>query len=266
MNKMKEYAAMRKAQLKEKIQELNAQNKSEIWLLIIQVGNNEASNRYIRNKMKDCEEVGIIAHHYKCPIEITTGELVDFIIKYQNQYAGVIIQQPLPAHIDQKAIDCAIRPTKDVDGFHPLTKFKPATARGIVDYLEWRNFDFEGANAVIIGRSNIVGKPVAKLLLKKDCNVTICHSKTPHKNLMNYIYDADLIICAVGKEKFLDCTFLTNTPIIDVGINFDENGKLCGDCFGETEGFTNISPVPGGVGLLTRVALLENVVEAAYGN
>ena len=265
MNKMKEYAAMRKAQLKEKIQELNAQNKSEIWLLIIQVGDNEASNRYVRNKMKDCEEVGIIAHHYKCPIEITTEELVDFIIKYQGQYAGVIVQQPLPAHIDQKAINCAIRPTKDVDGFHPLTKFKPATARGIIDYLEWRNFDFEGAKVTVIGRSNIVGKPLARMLTDKDCTVTLCHSKTSWEDIWNSVNNSNLTICAVGQPGFLDCSSLS-IPVIDVGINFDEEGKMCGDCFVWNGTERNVSPVPGGVGLLTRVALLENVVEAAYGN
>lgn len=265
MNKMKEYAAMRKAQFKEKIQELNAQNKSEIWLLIIQVGDNEASNRYVRNKMKDCEEVGIIAHHYKCPIEITTEELVDFIIKYQGQYAGVIVQQPLPAHIDQKAINCAIRPTKDVDGFHPLTKFKPATARGIIDYLEWRNFDFEGAKVTVIGRSNIVGKPLARMLTDKDCTVTLCHSKTSWEDIWNSVNNSNLTICAVGQPGFLDCSSLS-IPVIDVGINFDEEGKMCGDCFVWNGTERNVSPVPGGVGLLTRVALLENVVEAAYGN
>ena len=259
MNKMKEYAAMRKAQLKEHI----AQNEMVPSLLIIQIGNNEASTRYVRNKMKDCEEVGITAHHFIGMEDMTTEELIDFINDYQWKYDAVIVQQPLPAHMDQNRINAAIFPDKDVDGFHPTSHFYPATAKGIVDYLEWRDFNFEGMNAVVIGRSDIVGKPVAKLLLERDCSVTICHSKTPYKNLMNYVYDADLIICAVGKEKFLDCTFLNNTPIIDVGINFDENGKMCGDCFGKTEGFTNVSPVPGGVGLLTRVALLENVVEAA---
>ena len=258
MDKMKEYAELKKAELKERI----AQMERPPQLLIYQVGNVEASNRYIRNKIKDCDEVGILTTHMVCAEDITTQELVEEISKRGWLYDAIIVQQPLPPHIDQNKINTIIAYSKDVDGFHPMSKFKPATAKGIIDYLEWRNFDFEGANAVVIGRSNIVGKPVAKLLLEKDCNVTICHSKTPHKNLMNYVYDADLIICAVGKEKFLNCTFLNNTPIIDVGINFNSEGKLCGDCIG---GGANVSPVPGGVGLLTRVALLENVVEAAYG-
>ena len=261
MDKMKEYAAMRKAQLKERI----AQESTTPTLLIIRIGDNKASERYVRNKIKDCEEVGIAAIDAHLPEGISTIGLIDFIQDNQYIYDGIIVQQPLPDYIDQEVIDKIIDPKRDVDGFHPMSKFKPATAKGIVDYLEWRDFDFEGMNAVVIGRSDIVGKPVAKLLLEKDCNITICHSKTPYKNLMNYVYDADLIICAVGRKKFLDCTFLRNTPVIDVGINFDENGKMCGDCFGKTEGFTNVSPVPGGVGLLTRVALLENVVEAAYG-
>ena len=258
MDRMKEYAAMRKTQLKEQI----AQMEYPPSLLILQVGEVEASNRYIRNKIKDCEEVGISTIHYKADESVTTEELIDFINERQDYFTGIIIQQPLPPHIDQNRIDTAINPSKDVDGFHPMSHFNPATAQGIINYLEWRDFNFEGMNAVVIGRSNIVGKPIAKLLLEKDCNVTICHSKTPHKNLMNYVYDADLIICAVGKEKFLNCTFLNNTPVIDVGINFNSEGKLCGDCIG---GGANVSPVPGGVGLLTRVALLENVVEAAYG-
>lgn len=261
MDRMKEYAELKKAELKERISQMERPPQ----LLIYQVGNVEASNRYIRNKIKDCDEVGILTTHMVCAEDITTQELVEEISKRGWLYDAIIVQQPLPLHIDQDKINAIIAYSKDVDGFHPMSKFKPATAKGIIDYLEWRNFDFEGANAVVIGRSNIVGKPVAKLLLEKDCNVTICHSKTPHKNLMNYVYDADLIICAVGKEKFLNCTFLNNTPVIDVGINFNSEGKLCGDCFGQNKDSTNVSPVPGGVGLLTRVALLENVVEAAYG-
>ncbi len=259
MNKMKEYAAMRKAELKEQI----AQESYPPMLLIVQIGKNEASKRYVRNKIKDCNEVGIIAMGVNLSDGISTSGLIKYIQENQYLYDGIIIQQPLPKHIDQELINRVIDPKRDVDGFHPMSKFKPATAKGIIEYLEWRDFDFEGMNAVVIGRSDIVGKPVAKLLLEKDCNVTICHSKTPHKNLMNYVYDADLIICAVGKEKFLNCTFLNNIPVIDVGINFNSEGKLCGDCVG---GGANVSPVPGGAGLLTRVALLENVVEAAYGS
>ena len=153
MNKMKEYAAMRKAQLKEQI----AQMEYPPSLLILQVGEVEASTRYIRNKMKDCEEVGISVVHYKADESITTEELIDFINERQEYFTGIIVQQPLPEHIDQSRIDAAIDPSRDVDGFHPMSHFNPATAQGIIDYLEWRDFDFEGMNAVVIGRSDIVG-------------------------------------------------------------------------------------------------------------
>lgn len=261
MNKMKEYAAMRKAQLKEQI----AQMEHPPLLLILQVGEVEASTRYIRNKIKDCEEVGISAVHYKADENITTEELIDFINERQEYFTGIIVQQPLPAHIDQSRIDSAIDPSRDVDGFHPMSHFNPATAQGIINYLEWREFPFEGKHAVVIGRSAIVGKPVAQMLTDKNMTVTVCHSKTPRTMLNRLVRQSHLVICAVGCEHFLDCTDLV-MPVVDVGINFNSEGKMCGDCY-SLMGKENdlVSPVPGGVGLLTRVALLENVVEATYG-
>jgi methylenetetrahydrofolate dehydrogenase (NADP+)/methenyltetrahydrofolate cyclohydrolase len=257
MNKMKEYAAMRKAQLKEQI----AQMEHPPSLLILQVGEVEASTRYIRNKIKDCEEVGISAVHYKADENITTEELMDFINERQSYFTGIIVQQPLPAHIDQSRIDAIIDPSRDMDGFHPMSHFNPATAQGIIDYLEWRNWLIPGLNVVVIGRSNIVGKPLARMLTDANLTVTLCHSYTT--DIVTHCRNADIIICAVGQEKFLDCSTF-NQPIIDVGINFDKNGKMCGDCYvlPNATGGANISPVPGGVGLLTRVALLENVVKA----
>lgn len=255
---MKEYAAIRKAQLKKQI----AQMEHPPSLLILQVGEVEASSRYIRNKIKDCEEVGISAVHYKADESITTEELIDFINERQEYFTGIIVQQPLPAHIDQSRIDAAIDPSRDVDGFHPMSHFNPATAQGIIDYLEWREFPFEGKHAVVIGRSAIVGKPVAQMLTDKNMTVTVCHSKTPRTMLNRLVRQSHLVICAVGCEHFLDCTELT-MPIVDVGINFNSKGKICGDCY-SLLGQENdlVSPVPGGVGLLTRVALLENVVKA----
>ena len=258
MDKMKEYAAMRKAQLKEQI----AQMEFPPSLMIIQVGNNEASNRYVRNKIKDCDEVGITAHHLICDESITTEELIDCIEVYGWKYNGIIVQQPLPRHIDQTRIDEAIDPAHDVDGFHPMSHFNPATAKGIIDYLSWREFNLDGADALVIGRSDIVGKPLARMLTDKNATVTLAHSHTPRIKLMRHAHQADLIISAVGIRHFLDCTNL-KTNIIDVGINFDNDGKMCGDCYFIDETESSISPVPGGVGLLTRVALLENVVEAA---
>ena len=261
MNKMKEYAAMRKTQLKERI----AQESTIPTLLIIRVGDNEASERYVRNKIKDCEEVGIAVVDAHLPEGVSTIGLLDFIQDNQYIYDGVIVQQPLPDYIDQEIINRIIDPKRDVDGFHLMSKFKPATAKGIIDYLKWREVSLVGMNATIIGRSDIVGKPLARMLTDENCTVTLCHSYT--KNIITHCRNSDLIISAVGQPKFLECNSFTDKIIIDVGINFDENGKMCGDCFfseGIT-GVTNVSPVPGGVGLLTRIALLENVVEAAYG-
>jgi methylenetetrahydrofolate dehydrogenase (NADP+)/methenyltetrahydrofolate cyclohydrolase len=260
MKRMKEYAAMRKSQLKEYI----AQKSITPTLLIIRVGDNKASERYVRNKIKDCEEVGIAVIDAHLSEGISTIGLLDFIQENQYIYDGVIVQQPLPAHINQEVINKIIDPKRDVDGFHPMSKFKPATAKGIVDYLEWRNFDFESAKVTVIGRSDIVGKPLARMLTDKDCTVTLCHSKTLWEDIWNSVNNSDLTICAVGQPHFLDCSSLS-IPVIDVGINFDREGKMCGDCFVWNGTERNVSPVPGGVGLLTRVALLENVVEAAYG-
>lgn len=260
MKRMKEYAAMRKSQLKEHI----AQESITPTLLIVRVGDNKASERYVRNKIKDCEEVGIVAVDAHLPEGISTIGLVDFIQDNQYLYDGVIVQQPLPDYIDQEIINKIIDPKRDVDGFHPMSKFKPATAKGIVDYLGWRDFDFESAKVTIIGRSDIVGKPLARMLTDKDCTVTLCHSKTLWEDIWNSVNNSNLTICAVGQPHFLDCSSLS-IPVIDVGINFDREGKMCGDCFVWNGTERNVSPVPGGVGLLTRVALLENVVEAAYG-
>lgn len=250
---IKEYCNLKKQQLKEQINNFSL----EPVLVVIQVGSNEASNRYIKNKKKDCEEVGIKCEWYYYPEEITTGELLLEIRDLQEFVNGLIVQMPLPPHIDEEAVKLAIDPDKDVDGFHPMSKFEPCTPKGIIDYLEYCRFPFKGSNALVIGRSDIVGKPMAKMLLDRDCTVTQAHSKT--KNLWRHIEMADLIICAVGKAKFLNC-YAIHCPVIDVGINFDENGKLVGDCFNIEN--REVTPVPGGVGLLTRVALLENVVKA----
>ena len=260
MKHMKEYAAMRKRRLKEQI----AEECFPPMLLIIRVGENEASARYVCNKIKDCEEVGIIAMEVQLSDGISTTGLIKYIQENQYTYDGIIVQQPLPKHINQELINKVIDPKRDVDGFHPMSRFKPATAKGIMDYLEWRNFDFESAKVTVIGRSDIVGKPLARMLTDKDCTVTLCHSKTLWEDIWNSVNNSDLTICAVGQPHFLDCSSLS-IPVIDVGINFDKEGKMCGDCFVWNGTERNVSPVPGGVGLLTRVALLENVVEAAYG-
>jgi methylenetetrahydrofolate dehydrogenase (NADP+)/methenyltetrahydrofolate cyclohydrolase len=164
---------------------------------------------------------------------------------------------PVPKHINVKAVELAIDPNKDVDGFHPMTRFKPCTPLGIVNYLKACDYDFVGKDIAVIGRSDIVGKPMARMLTDLDATVTLCHSKTV--GVPYIINESELAIVAIGKRA-IDCEEI-HTPIVDVGINFDENGKMCGDCY-NTEG-KEITPVPGGVGLLTRLAMLQNIIEAA---
>lgn len=256
---IKEYCSECKTAIKEIIEQDFSDFIKKPTLAVFQIGNNEASTRYIRNKKKDCEEVGINFEWYYYPEEITTNALVQEIKDMNDYVDGLIVQMPLPDHIDITAIKQAINPKKDVDGFHSNSRFRPCTPTGIIDYLiDGCGYNFEGKNVTIFGRSDIVGKPLADMLLELDATVTLCHSKT--RNVWDHINTADLIISAVGKAGFLNC-YAIHVPVIDVGINFDENGKLVGDCF-NTEN-RDVTPVPGGVGLLTRVALLENTLLAA---
>lgn len=252
----KQYVVLEKENLKERIRKLQNFPK----LAIVQVGENKASNRYVRNKVKDCEEVGIVADIYNYPENTTEFELDDELTHLQEFYDGVIVQLPLPQHIRPSIATAAILPEKDVDGFRHDSWYNPATPQGIINYLKWCGFEFEGRHAVVIGRSEIVGKPMARMLLEENMTVTVCHSRTAQDDMGILLSTADLVVCAVGKPEFLDCD-RTTAPVIDVGINFNENGKLVGDCY-NTEG-RDVTPVPGGVGLLTRVALLKNVVMAA---
>ena len=252
LGNIKEYTTELKEQFKERIAAIGDAPK----LAIIQVGNLEASNRYIKNKIKDCEEVGIIAEHYGFDNDITEVELVEEIQAIAEFADGVIVQLPLPQHIRSSIATAAIPAEKDVDGFHPDSPYAPATPGGIMKYLRACEFDLTGKDVVIIGRSNIVGKPLAKMMTDADATVTLCHSKS---KLSHHLYGADLIVTAVGKAGFLNC-YPIHVPVIDVGINFDSNGKLVGDCI-NTEG-RDVTPVPGGVGLLTRCALLDNVIDA----
>ena len=256
---IKEYCSECKTAIKEIIEQDFSDFIKKPTLAVFQIGNNEASTRYIRNKKKDCEEVGINFEWYYYPEEITTNDLVQEIKDMNDYVDGLIVQMPLPDHIDVAAIKQAINPKKDVDGFHPTSRFRPCTPTGIIDYLiDGCGYNFEGKNVTIFGRSDIVGKPLADMLLELDATVTLCHSKT--RNAWDHINTADLIISAVGKAGFLNC-YAIHVPVVDVGINFDENGKLVGDCI-NTE-CRDVTPVPGGVGLLTRVALLENTLLAA---
>lgn len=257
---IKEYVAKRKLELAERVATLG----KKPTLLIIQANENPASDAYIRGKMKDAGEIGANALLWKFPPTISEGELLAKIEEANRDPSidGVIVQLPLPSHISEAKVKLAVSPKKDVDGFHPLSSFDPCTPKGIIDYLTAEGFAFQGANAVVLGRSEIVGKPMAKLLLKKNCNVTVLHSKTTPEDRAFFLAHADLIVVAIGKLGYLNqgFSYKPSAVIVDVGINRGEDGKLHGDA----EPGLSVAlqtPVPGGVGLLTRLALICNLLE-----
>ena len=259
LENIKDYTSIWKARLRDRLDGQAAN------LFIIQVGDNEASNRYVRNKVKDAEEIGIRAEVVKFPEDVTQetveAALHQIVYGAEDVATGIIIQLPLPAHLDKDRLTNMIPYEMDVDGFKLGSPFKPCTPLGIIEYLKYCGCPFTGANVLVIGRSDIVGKPMAQMLTDLDCTVTLAHSKT--RNLWDHIENADFIVCAVGKPKFLNC-YAIHVPVIDVGINFitDEEGvsRLVGDTF-NTEN-RDVTPVPGGVGLLTRCALMENMIRA----
>lgn len=250
----------------------------ETGLAVIIVGNNPASRIYVDNKKKDCEYIGISSYEYALPENATQKEVLDLIDKLNNddKIDGMIVQLPLPKHIDEQAVINSISPKKDVDAFHPENVgrimigkygFLPCTPAGIMELLKEENIETKGKNAVVIGRSNIVGKPMALLLINKDATVTVCHSKT--KNIEEITKKADILVVAVGKANFVTKDMVKEgAVVIDVGMNRDENGKLCGDVkLDEVETVSSyITPVPGGVGPMTRAILMKNAVTASINN
>ncbi len=233
-------------------------------IAIVQVGDIDASNRYVKNKIKDCEDCGIFCALFKYTSDVSEETLLQ-TIEHLNQDKGIlgfIVQLPLPKHINEQKIMRAIIPEKDLDGFNKQSKTEPATPFGIYSYLKDMHYNFVGKNAVVIGRSDIVGKPMASLLLKESMNTTIIHSKTSEEDKRYYVKNADLIVVATGCRNTLDDSyeFKENAIIFDVGINLDDQNKLCGDCAKNLK-VAFQSPVPGGVGLLTRLALIKNIFE-----
>lgn len=236
-------------------------------IVIFMIGENPASQIYVKNKIKDCEECGIKVKLHKFTEDIGEEKLINMICDYNNceDINGLFCQLPLPAGYNTSSILKHIKPLKDIDGLNSLTlalapQFEPCTPQGIIMLLEHYNINIEGKNCVIVNRSDIVGKPLAKMLLDKDGTVTICHSKT--KNLIEFTRQADILIVAVGKAKFITANMVKDgAVVIDVGINKDENGKLCGDVDFELikEKASYITPVPGGCGLTTRAGLLKNI-------
>lgn len=244
-------------------------------LAVIVVGNDPASAVYVRNKHKACVAVGIKSYQIEFPETITEQELIKKIVELNDDpsVSGILVQLPLPTHISEIAVTKAISPEKDVDAFHSENvgkimigkyDFLPCTPAGIIRLLDYYNITVEGKSCVVIGRSNIVGKPMALLLLERNGTVTVCHSRT--KNLAEITKAADIIVVAIGKPKFLSADMIKpGAVVIDVGINRGEDGKLVGDVdfASVSELASYITPVPGGVGPMTITMLLENTLTAA---
>lgn len=260
----KEYTDKKKQELKEKVSTFNRKPV----LAVIQVDNDAASNSYIAGKKRDCKEVGIECLHITINSEKCSQEDLEVTVKDLNNAehcTGIIIQLPIPDKYNVEKLQQCISPEKDVDGFRRDSYFDPCTPKGIIDWLDYNSYDICGKNVVVIGRSNIVGKPLVNMLIDKGATVTCCNSKT--QGIRDYTNNADLVISAIGKPKYFDATYFGQPDIIvDVGINRDENGKLCGDINREHVNEwclnTYVTPVPGSIGLTTRLALIENVIKA----
>ena len=257
------------------INEFKTSSKKNVGLAVVVVGDDPASAVYVRNKHKACLEVGITSYQIEYPKETTEEELLRKIdeLNADPDVNGILVQLPLPKHINEDAVINRISPLKDVDAFHPENvgkimigkyDFLPCTPAGIVELLKHYNVEVEGKRCVVIGRSNIVGKPMSLLLLERNGTVTICHSRT--KNLSEITKEADIIVVAIGRANFLTADMVKpGAVVIDVGINRMPDGKLCGDVdFCEVEKIASkITPVPGGVGPMTITMLMENTLFAA---
>ena len=244
-------------------------------LAVIIVGDDPASQVYVRNKGKACEEVGFYSEIHRLPAETTEEELLALVhsLNENEKIHGILVQSPLPKHLDEALIVNNIRYEKDVDAFHPVNvgkimigdyNFLPCTPAGVMELLKAYDIDVTGKEVAVVGRSNIVGKPQAMLMLHANATVTICHSRT--KNLKEVLNRADVVVMAIGKAKFLKADMIKEgAVVIDVGMNRDENGKLCGDVdFDECEKKASyITPVPGGVGPMTITMLMKNTLTAA---
>lgn len=269
----KRISAEIKEEVKAKVAEYKA-NGVEITLAVIQVGNDPASSVYVGNKKKACEFVGIRSLSYELPEETTQDELLDLVneLNERKDVNGILVQLPLPKQIDEEIVLNTISPLKDVDGFHPMNVgslcigkagFVSCTPAGIIELLKRSNVDIAGKECVVIGRSNIVGKPMALLLLRENGTVTVTHSRTV--NLESITSKADILVVAIGKPKMITAEYVKEgAVVIDVGIHRDENNKLCGDVDFEAVAHkcSAITPVPGGVGPMTIAMLMKNCVES----
>lgn len=269
----KAIAAGLRAELKAKTQQL-AQTGKRPGLAVIIVGDDPASRVYVNNKKKACAEIGFYSEEYALPGSATTEQLLLLIneLNARSDINGILCQLPLPKGIDEKAVLLAISPEKDVDAFHPENvghimigdyALLPCTPAGVMYLLQQAGVELTGKRAVVIGRSNIVGKPMALLLLQQNATVTVCHSRT--QNLQQTVQEADVVVAAIGKPKFITKNYIKpGAVVIDVGMNRDENGKLCGDVDFESVApvCSAITPVPGGVGPMTIAMLMQNTLTA----
>lgn len=261
--------------IKEEVKMYITGKNLNVTLAVIQVGDNPASNTYVRNKENACEYCGINSLVYKLADEVTEEQLLKSIkaLNADGTVDGILVQLPLPSHIDEHKVIQAIAPNKDVDGFHEINigklmigedTFVPCTTKGIIELLKANDIKIEGQNCVVVGRSNIVGKPTAIELLRHNGTVTVCHSKT--KNLTEICKQADILVCAIGKPKFFNKDYIKEgAVVIDVGIHRQEDGSLCGDVnFEDVNDIVSaITPVPRGVGAMTVAMLMKNCVQAA---
>lgn len=269
----KAVSAQVKEEIRQEVEALKAKGV-EIGLAVVIVGDDPASQVYVKNKEKACETVGFNSYKYALPAETTEEELLALVDKLNkdDKVDGILVQLPLPKHLDDKIIINNIRPDKDVDAFHPVNvgkimigdySFLPCTPAGVMELIKSTGTDVAGKECVVIGRSNIVGKPQAMLLLHQNGTVTITHSKT--KNLKEVCARADILVAAVGRAKMVTADYIKEgAVVIDVGMNRDENGKLCGDVDFEAckEKAGYITPVPGGVGPMTIAMLMKNTLTA----
>ena len=263
------------AKIKVRVREDAAGLPRKPGLAVVLVGNDPASRVYVTSKRRDCEECGFYSEEYALLEETTQEELLELVetLNSREDIDGILVQLPLPGHLNEEAVIEAIDPRKDVDGFHPMNAgnlligrpgFLSCTPAGVMDLLEEYGIDPAGKRAVVVGRSNIVGKPMALLLLRKNATVTLCHSKTP--DLGDICRQADILVAAVGRRGLITADMVKEgAVVVDVAMNRDENGKLCGDVDFQAvaEKASYLTPVPGGVGPMTRAALMENTLLAA---
>lgn len=260
----KDYVEIKKKELKEEIRHFNRKPV----LAVIQIDNDQASNSYIKGKQKDCDEIGIEMRHVNIYSNVAGQKEVECIIKdiANSDADGIIIQLPIPDKYDLDRLQHLIPPEKDVDGFRKGSCFKSCTPKGIIDWMEYNNFEFKGKDCCVLGRSKIVGLPLTNMLIEKGATVTCCNSTTPSTEY--YTRNADYVFSAIGIPHYFDFSdfFEYCELIVDIGINRIKDNKLCGDInccsFEEYLSGTYVTPVPGGVGLLTRLALMQNTLNA----